>query len=111
MNEDVHRKFFKDTDHTGRHMVVSFRTGKKYYIEPITPRERVEWGSIDPVTKKLVNKKGAGKYEGSVKEKDSLITEENGFKNIVTLEPGMSPAAYIEEIDAQYPPLIDIINA
>ncbi|MGZ8924608.1 MAG: hypothetical protein ACXW2E_01870 [Nitrososphaeraceae archaeon] len=102
MDENIRQQFFKDTDHTGRHVVVSIRTGKKYYIEPIGD-PHVKWGSIDPATKTLVNKKGAGKYRGSIDEKDSLITEENGFQNIVILEPGISPAAYIEQIDAQYP--------
>lgn len=30
--------------------------------------------------------------------KNSIITEENGFKNIVTLKPGESPDSYIERL-------------
>jgi len=82
--------------------VVSIRTGKQYYVEPIG-KPHTKWGSIDPATGALMNKKGAGKYEGSINEDESLITEENGFKNIKMFEPGQSPYAYIEEVDAQYP--------
>jgi hypothetical protein len=28
---------------------------------------------------------------------NSIITEENGFKNIITLPPGVSPNSYIED--------------
>jgi len=96
------KKFFEKTDDTGRFMVVSFRTGKQYAVEPIG-NPHIKWGSIDPATGNLMNKKGAGKYEGSINEEDSLITEENGFKNIKMLEPGMSPIEYINQLDAQYP--------
>jgi hypothetical protein len=50
-----------------------------------------------------MHKKGDGKYRGSVDEKDSMITLENGFKKVHELEPGMSPHAYIDHLDAQYP--------
>jgi len=44
-------------------------------------------------------KKGWKKNKGSTEREDSLITKENGFKNIVTLKAGESPLAYIERID------------
>jgi hypothetical protein len=53
-----------------------------------------------------MNKKGAGKYKGSIDAKESLITEENGFENITELPIGVSPYAEIEIRDAQYPDLI-----
>jgi len=96
------KKFFENTEDTGRCMVVSMRTGKQYAVEPMG-NPHIKWGSVDPATGKLMNKKGTGKYEGSIKEEDSLITEENGFKNITMLQPGESPIAYIDRIDAQYP--------
>lgn len=39
---------------------------------------------------------------GSVSEKESMITPENGFVIIETLEPGVSPLSVIEERDKQY---------
>lgn len=96
-------KFFRDMSETGRFVVVSSRTGRRYFVEPITGA-KTEWGSLNPATGKLMHKKGDGKYTGSVKEKDSLISEENGFKNVKTLEPGLSPLKYIEFIDDGYPP-------
>lgn len=94
--------FLKNTDETGRFIVTSVRTGKSYAIEPIGDPHTV-WGSIDPATKTLDNKKGFKKYRGSIEEKDSLITEENGFKNIQVLPPGTSPLAAVEFVDSQYP--------
>lgn len=102
MNDDIKKRLFADTDQTGRHVVTSVRTGKKYFIEPIGD-PHINWGSIDPASGDLVNKKGAGKYRGSIDEKDSLITAENGFTNIETLPPGVSPMAVIEARDAKYP--------
>lgn len=105
MNNEIMKKFLTNTDHTGRFIVSSIRTGKRYAVEPIG-NPHVEWGSIDPALglgSKLMHKKGNGKYRGSIDAEDSLITEENGFKNIVTLDIGTSPYAYIDMIDAKYP--------
>ena len=102
MNEDIRKKFFFETEHTGRFMVHSYRTGKKYFVEPIGD-PHIKWGSIDPASGELMNKKGAGKYFGSIQESESLITSENGFKHIELLGPGYSPMAAIEARDAKYP--------
>lgn len=105
MKDGVMQKFLTRTDDTGRFLVTSHRTGKTYAVEPVG-NPHVEWGSIDPSAGpngKLMHKKGDGKYRGSVDAEDSLITEENGFRNIVTLDPGISPHAYIDMLDAQYP--------
>lgn len=102
MTEEIKKKFLTNTDHTGRFCVYSVRTGKTYYVEAIG-NPRTNWGSIDPATGNLMNKKGTGKYRGSIDKEDSLITEENGFVNIDTLPPGCSPMAEIERRDAQYP--------
>lgn len=68
--------------------------GVKFRVEVIKPRVRPRaWGDINPATKNVSFV--AGESIG-IDEKDSQITEENGFKNIVTLPPGMSPMAYIE---------------
>ena len=81
----------------------SFRTGRIYYVEPIFAGNRVEWGSIDPASGKLMHKKGDGKYAGAIKSNESLITIGNGFEKIHNLEVGVSPFAYIDHLDAQYP--------
>lgn len=102
MNPSVRTQFFTNTDDTGRFMISSARTGKTYAVEP-TGNNKTNWGSIDPATGKLMNKKGHDKYRGAIDKEDSLITEENGFKNIEMLEPGMSPHAYIDWLDSKYP--------
>jgi hypothetical protein len=55
-------------------------------------------GDINPATKKVEGDYGE-KYKGSVSEKESMITPENGFVLIETLEPGVSPLSVIEERD------------
>lgn len=102
MRPDVSKKFFTNTDETGRSVVFSARTGKTYAIEPIG-NVKTEWGSIDPATGNLMNKKGHDKYRGSIDAKDSLITEENGFKNIAVLDAGTSPYHAIDILDSKYP--------
>ena len=94
-------KFTANSDHTGRFMVTSFRTGKTYAVEAIAG-DKVRWGDMDPATKKLTGDYGQ-KYRGAVDEEDSLVTLENGFDKVHDLEPGISPLAYIEMLDAQYP--------
>ncbi len=98
---EVNKKFFKDTDHTGRFIIVSYRTGRKYYVEPLDG-DKVKWGDLNPATGKVEGSYGQ-KYKGSIPEKDSLITEENGFKNIQFLQPGVSPIRYIDKLDDTYP--------
>lgn len=102
MRPDVQQKFLTDTDHTGRFIIKSTRTGRTYAVEPIGD-PHTKWGSIDPATQKLVNKPAFKKYRGSVDAKDSLITEENGFTNIKMLDPGTSPLHAIEVLDTKYP--------
>jgi hypothetical protein len=103
INDTIMKKFLTNTDDTGRFIVCSKRTGKKYFVEPIETAKTPKWGSIDPATGELMHKKGDGKYRGGISEKESLITPDNGFKNIITLDVGVSPLAYIDMIDAKYP--------
>lgn len=81
---------------TGRYYVKSLKTGKVYCVEPIddTPDRQI-WGDLDPASKKLTGKYGK-KHKGSIKSKDSIITEENGFKNIIDLKPGQNPLDFID---------------
>lgn len=58
-------------------------------------------GDINPATKEVEGDYGS-KYTGCVSEKDSLITKENGFKIIETLEAGVSPLSVIYQRDLEY---------
>jgi len=103
MNADFTKRFLTNTDETGRFIVSSIRTGAKYYVEVLADAHTPDWGSIDPASGDLMHKKGDGKYTGGIKSKDSMITKENGFEKIHTLDVGTSPHAYIEMLDAQKP--------
>jgi len=81
---------------TGRYYIK--KGDRTFCVEPIDNNQgkgRENFGNINPVTKKVEGNYG-DKHIGSIHEDDSIITEENGFKNIVTLEPGVSPNGYIE---------------
>jgi len=100
---DFTSRFLKNRDDTGRFIVVSKRTGRKYFVEAIGD-PHIEWGSIDPSNPDhLMTKKGWKKNAGSIDARDSMITKENGFSKIHDLKPGISPHAYIDMLDAQYP--------
>ena len=76
------KEFLTNRDETGRLIITMLDgTNKKYYVEFIEPKGgiRTDWGSYNPSTGNIENKKGAGKYNGGVSEEDSLITVENGF--------------------------------
>jgi hypothetical protein len=99
---NIHKQFLTNTDHTGRFVVTSARTGRKYFVEPIG-KTKTNWGDVQSYGSGVVTGSYGQKYRGSIDEDDSLITEENGFKNIRMLDPGTSPLACIEQIDSQYP--------
>ena len=66
----------------------------KFKVEVLKPRNRSKsWGDVNPATGKVEGSYGS---EIGIDEKDSQITEENGYKNIVILPAGVSPMAYIE---------------
>lgn len=78
--------------YNGRHTVI-MPNGRRFVVEPISKyanRDTVIW---DNGLKKEDMPKG-----GAVHPDDSIITEENGFKNIVLLGPGESPYSAINEI-------------
>ena len=50
---DLDKRFLTNTDETGRFIVKSLTTGKKYYIEPIGNGHPADWGDINPATKKV----------------------------------------------------------
>jgi len=103
MKKGVRQRFFENVSETGRFMVTSYVTGKQYYIEVIDNSGRpADWGSYNPASGNIEFKKGMGKYTGSITEKESLITEENGFKKIWNMPVGGSPFAEIERRDKEY---------
>ncbi|HEV2149440.1 MAG TPA: hypothetical protein VGR37_18710 [Longimicrobiaceae bacterium] len=75
---------------TGRYFYRDHRSGRTFCVEPVSDRsQKVDdqhWsnGGITPVR------------GGAVREEDSVITPENGFRNITHLPPGVSPDGYIE---------------
>jgi hypothetical protein len=76
------KEFLTNRDETGRLIVKMLDgTNKQYFVEFIEPKGgiRTDWGSYNPSTGNIENKKGAGKYNGGIPAEDSLITVENGF--------------------------------
>ena len=71
-------------DNSGRYWIRDWKTGRRFCIEPISNRNQKSDdvvftnGGIDGTEIKKGFAKG-----GSVLQEDSIITEENGFKNIV----------------------------
>lgn len=90
---DINKRFLTNTDETGRFIVKSIVTNRTYYVEPI--------GNGRPATKEVEGSYGS-KYTGCISEKDSLITEENRFRSIEVLEPGVSPFSIIYKRDLEY---------
>lgn len=100
---EFRQRFLVDRDNTGRFIVNSYRTGKSYFVEPVGPDRAADWGSYNPGTGKIENKKGFDKHRGAIDEKDSLITKENGFENILYSGIGGSPFSVIDKLDSKYP--------
>tara|TARA_R110000868_G_scaffold320909_12_gene581955 strand:+ start:2035 stop:2352 length:318 start_codon:yes stop_codon:yes gene_type:complete len=98
--KNITARFLTNTDQTGRFIVTSAVTGRKYFVEPIDGNP-VQWGDVNPATKKVEGDYG-DKYKGSVSKEESLLTEENGFIKIDLLAAGSSPYAEIERRDKEY---------
>lgn len=77
---------------TGRFWVIKGK--RKFLVEPIGPNRPADWGSVNPASGEMENKKGHGKHIGAIDSDESWISEANGFKNIV--EISSSPLSYIE---------------
>lgn len=75
----------------GVHTVTDFKSGRKFVVEPISLHadRNADWGKTDTTNLPI---------GGAVHPDDSIITEENGFKNIVVLGPGESPMSAISSI-------------
>lgn len=76
-------EFLVNRDETGREIVFYPETGKKYFVEYITPKHTIKWGDLNPATGKIEGSYG-DKKTGSISKEESLITEENGFNRIET---------------------------
>ena len=87
----------KNSAETGRFLVVT-KSGRKFLVEPIG-YTKTNFGDINPATKQIEGSYG-DKYKGSIDKSESLITKENGFKNIITLGVGESPLGYIDMLEA-----------
>lgn len=101
MNKDFVKNFLINQEDTGRFIVKSLKTNRTYFVEPIDGNERIYWGDYNPATKSFETS-NYGKYKGSVKPNESLITKENGFDKIHTLQAGESPLDYINKLDNEY---------
>lgn len=51
MNKEVLKKFVTNTDETGRMIVTSLKTGKKYFVEAIGSGYNEVWGRCRPCNK------------------------------------------------------------
>ena len=75
---------------TGRYFVRDQQSGRVFCVEPINRRDQKlddqQWtnGGIDQVR------------GGAIPDEESIITPENGFKNITHLPSGTSPDGFIE---------------
>ena len=84
------------TSETGAYMIIDQKSGRKFMVEPISGN-RISWGDVNPATGKVEGDYG-DKNKGSIDLKDSVITTENGFKNIKITKTGESPMNYINEL-------------
>lgn len=100
MTNEFNKRFLSNTDSSGRFIVYSQVTGKKYYVEPIGG-SHIPWGDVNPATKKVEGSYG-DKFKGSIDETESLMTPENGFEEITYSGVGTSPFAEIERRDKEY---------
>jgi hypothetical protein len=105
---EFRKQFLVDRDESGRFIVKSYRTGKSYFVEPIGPDRTADWGSFNPSTGNIENKKGFDKFRGSIDEKNSMITKENGFDEIHYSGIGASPMSVIDELDKKHPTVNEI---
>jgi peptidoglycan/xylan/chitin deacetylase (PgdA/CDA1 family) len=88
-------------DETGREIIYYPETGKRYFIEYLPPKGyRTDWGSYNPSTGNIENKKGTGKYNGGIRKEDSMITKENGFDEIIF--GSGSPYSTIDEMHRKW---------
>ena len=81
---------------TGR-FFVHMKSGRKFCVEPYGDFHS-EWGNIIPGTNKI--EKVTAKDVEVIDESNSVITKENGYKNICMLDKGVSPMAFLDLLDS-----------
>lgn len=96
--EEFSKQFLINRDETGRFIVKSLKTGKIYFIECIDGYDRTSWGDYNPITKDFETS-NYGKYKGSIKPEESMITEKVGFDKIYELKLGESPLSFIDRLE------------
>ena len=74
------------------------KNGKLWCVEPISGN-RISWGDVDPATRTLQKGTYGDKYKGSIEEEESIITKENGYKNIYHTGIGVSPESFIRNLE------------
>lgn len=72
------------------------KSGRKFCVEPIGD-VYVNWGNVVNGGRGL--EKVSAKETNTINEENSIISKENGYKNIAYLTPGTSPFGYIECLD------------
>ena len=83
------KEFLTNRDETGRLIVeMNDGTGQSYVVEFIEPKGgvRTNWGSYNPSSGNIENKKGAGKFTGGIQESESLLTTENGYPDAKVMD-------------------------
>lgn len=70
-------------ENSGRYYIVDIKSGRKFCVEPIG-KPRTDFG--DSITNKC---------NGSITEKESIVTEDNGFVNIGYSK---NPLDYVEKL-------------
>lgn len=84
---------------TGRYFIIDEKSGRKFCIEPLHTRSEK---STDVTFKNGGISgdgiKGPAIQGGSILEEESIITEENGYKDSIKIGPYMSPDALIQDV-------------
>lgn len=92
------------TNDNGRYWVIDKKTGRKFCVETISDRDQkvtdqtFKNGVSDGVSRTEGTKWHSEAQGGSIREEDSIITGENGFKKIWNLPTGTSPDGFIEAL-------------
>ena len=73
------------------------KSGRKFCVEEFGV-SHTDWGNYNPATKKI--EKVTSKNNDVIDETNTIITKDNGYKNICMLSPGTSPLAYLDALDS-----------
>ncbi len=71
--DEIKQNFLINSEDTGRFLVKSLKSGKTYFVEAIGD-PHLEWGSLDPATKDLTNKKVLDKISSIIDGEAREIT-------------------------------------